>query len=137
VYICIPAEKQFLLMKVCKVYTKPNTVLSKRIEEWVFENKIEYVEIPFDDDFDEQIQGLVVLNQNQDVERDILEIRKSFDEKQKPVQRIDINGTLMVGVSNFSLWLERNGCESILIVGSDSLCENPNLERYFSHMKLG
>lgn len=123
-------------MKVRKVYTKPNTVLTKRIADWVAESKIEFIEVPFEDEFDENIQGLVVLNQNQDMERELLEVRKMFDDKQKPVQRIDINGTLMVGVSNFSLWLERNGCESILIVGSDSLCENPNLERYFNHMKL-
>lgn len=124
-------------MKIQQVFIKPNTALSGRLVDWAALNNIECLETSTEEGFEENIDGLVIFNQNQDVERDLLEIRKSFDDHQKPVQRIDINGTLMVGVSNFALWLERNGCKNILIIGSDSLCENPNLDRYLSHMKIG
>lgn len=124
-------------MKIQQVFIRPNTALSNRLVDWAAVNNIECLETSAEEDFDENIDGLVIFNQNQDVERDLLDIRKSFDDKQKPVQRIDINGTLMVGVSNFALWLERNGCKNILIIGADSLCDNPNLERYLSHMKIG
>ncbi len=123
-------------MKVQQVLIRPNTALSSRLFDWAVSNNIECLETSLDDDFEENIDGLVIFNQNQDVERELLDIRKLFDDKQKPVQRIDINGTLMVGVSNFSLWLERNGCKNILMVGSDQLCENPNLERYLDKMKI-
>jgi hypothetical protein len=50
------------------------------------------------------------------------------------VHKIDINGTLMVGVSNLDLWIERNKCKKVLIIGADSLIENPNLERYLERL---
>lgn len=123
-------------MKVERVYVKPGSQLSNKLSEWASVNNLESTEVSLDDDFEESIDGLVIFNQNQDVDRDLLDIRKLFDDRQKPVQRIDINGTLMVGVSNFSLWLERNGCRNILMVGSERLCENPNLERYLENMKI-
>lgn len=122
-------------MKIQQLIIRPNTTFSKRVSEWAVENNIECLEVQLEDDFEEHIDGLVIFNQNQDMEREALDIRKLFDDRQKPVQRIDINGTLMVGVSNFSLWIERNGCKRILMIGADKLCENPNLERYLSHMK--
>lgn len=123
-------------MKIEKIYVKPGLNLSKRISQWAFDNNIECLEAAVEEELNGDLEGLVILNQNQDIERDDLEIRRLFDLQQKPVQRIDINGTLMVGVSNFSLWLERNGCKNVLMVGSESLIENPNLERYLESMKL-
>lgn len=130
------SNRDTVKMKVERIYVKPGAVLSSRLISWASTNNLESNEIALEDNFEEQIDGLVILNQNQDVDRDLLEIRKVFDDRQKPVQRIDINGTLMVGVSNFSLWLERNGCRNILMIGSDQLCENPNLERYLEHLKI-
>ena len=123
-------------MKVEKVFVKPGATLSLKLIDWALANNLESAELPLDESFEEKVDGLVIFNQNQDVDREFLDIRKVFDDRQKPVQRIDINGTMMVGVSNFSLWLERNGCKNILVLGADSLCENPNLERYLENMKL-
>ncbi len=130
------SHRDTVKMKVERVYVKPGAELSNRLMSWASINNLESNEISLEENFDELIDGLVIFNQNQDVDRDLLEIRKVFDDRQKPVQRIDINGTLMVGVSNFSLWLERNGCRNILMVGSDQLCENPNLDRYLEHLKI-
>lgn len=122
-------------MKIQQVVIRPNTSFSSRLNEWAIENGVECLEVQLEENFEEHIDGLVIFNQNQDMEREALDIRKLFDDRQKPVQRIDINGTLMVGVSNFSLWIERNGCKKILMIGSDQLCSNPNLDRYLNHMK--
>ena len=67
-------------------------------------------------------------------DKEIAELRDIFDHKQKPVHKIDINGTLMVGVSNLDLWIERNKCKKVLIIGAESLIENPNLERYLERL---
>lgn len=123
-------------MKIEKIYVKPGLNLSKRLAEWANINKVESEEIEVIEELEDSLDGLVIFNQNQDIDRDDLEIRRLFDQKQRPVQRIDINGTLMVGVSNFSLWLERNGCKSVLMIGSEELIQNPNLERYLESMKL-
>lgn len=123
-------------MKIEKIYVKPGLNLSKRLAEWASVNKVVSEEIEIVEELEESLDGLVIFNQNQDIDRDDLEIRRLFDQKQRPVQRIDINGTLMVGVSNFSLWLERNGCKSVLMIGSEELIQNPNLERYLESMKL-
>jgi hypothetical protein len=49
---------------------------------------------------------------------------------QKPTLNIDINGTIMVAVSNLDLWVERNRCKKIMMIGSNDLLKNPNLERF-------
>ncbi len=123
-------------MKLKKIFVKPGTSFSSLISEWATSNQMEVEELPLEDGFDGRVDGLVVFNQNSDIEKDLLDIRKIFDDSLKPVQRIDINGTLMVGVSNFSLWLERNGCTNVLFIGADKLGENPNLVRYLDAMKL-
>ncbi len=123
-------------MKIKQVFIRPNTEISKRIAEWTELYGVVCTEISLEEDFEENIDGLVIFNQNQDMDKDMSDIRTLFDNRQKPVLHVDINGTLMVGVSNFSLWLERNGCTNILVIGNDGLLENPNLERYLSHMKV-
>lgn len=123
-------------MKIKQVFIRPNTEISKRIAEWTELYGVVCTEISLEEDFEENIDGLVIFNQNQDMDKDMSDIRTLFDNRQKPVLHVDINGTLMVGVSNFSLWLERNGCTNILVIGNDGLLENPNLDRYLSHMKV-
>jgi hypothetical protein len=123
-------------MKLKKVFIKPNASFAGLLTDWAQNNELEIEPLPLEEGFDENVEGLVILNQNLDIEKDLQEIRNIFDKTLKPVQRIDINGTLMVGVSNFSLWLERNGCSNILILGADSLKDNPNLSRYLDAMNL-
>lgn len=123
-------------MKLKKVFIKSGTPLGSVVTEWANANQLEVVELAFDDGFGKSVDGLVIINQNSDETKDILDIRKIFDSTLKPVHRIDINGTLMVGVSNFSLWLERNGCKNVLFIGAENLKDNPNLTRYFDSMKL-
>lgn len=123
-------------MKLKKVFIKSGTLIGSVITEWANANKLEVIELVFDDGFGKAVDGLVIINQNSDESKDILDIRKVFDSTLKPVHRIDINGTLMVGVSNFSLWLERNGCKNVLFIGAENLKDNPNLVRYFESMEL-
>ena len=123
-------------MKIKQVFIRPNTEISKRIAEWTELYGVVCTEISLEEDFEENIDGLVIFKQNQDMDKDMSDIRTLFDNRLKPVLHVDINGTLMVGVSNFSLWLERNGCTNILVIGNDGLLENPNLDRYLSHMKV-
>lgn len=122
-------------MKLRKIFIKPGTAFGALIADWAVMNQLEVEELTIDEGFDKVVDGLVIFNQNSDMDKDILDIRKVFDDSLKPVQRIDINGTLMVGVSNFSLWLERNGCVNVLFLGADNLKDNPNLVRYLETMK--
>lgn len=123
-------------MKLKQVYIKPGGNFSSVINEWATTNNVETIEASLAEGFEENIDGLVIFNQNSDESKEILDIRKIFDKKLKPVHRIDINGTLMVGVSNFSLWLERNACGSVLFLGDDVLKENANLSRYLESFKV-
>jgi hypothetical protein len=123
-------------MKLETLYLKNNSRFAHLLTSWAYERN--YTVDEFSDkneDADAGIDGLVIFNQNQTVDKELAEIRDIFDHKQKPVHKIDINGTLMVGVSNLDLWIERNRCKKVLFIGSDSLVENPNLERYLENIK--
>ena len=81
-------------------------------------------------DFLLSTDSLLIFNQNQELTPEIQEIKKAYDKQQKPVHKIDINGTLMVGVANLDLWVETNKCKRILVLGGEELASNINLERY-------
>jgi len=123
-------------MKLEKIFLKDNSRFSNYLTSWVNELNIEILEFSSKNvDSEEGIDGLVIFTENQEVDKEILDIRSIFDKNQKPVHKIDINGTLMVGVSNLELWIERNGCKKVLFLGSDVMLENPNLERYLANLK--
>lgn len=123
-------------MKLDKIFLKDNSRFSNYLTSWVNELNIEILEFSSkNEDSEEGIDGLVIFTENQEVDKEILDIRSIFDKNQKPVHKIDINGTLMVGVSNLELWIERNGCKKVLFLGSDVMLENPNLERYLANLK--
>jgi hypothetical protein len=123
-------------MKLDKILLKSNSRFSQQLTAWAGERNL------LVDEFSEKsedalmgIDGLVIFSENQTVDKDLLELREKFDSQQKPVHKIDINGTLMVGVSNLDLWIERNRCRKVLFVGNDSLVSNVNLERYLLSLK--
>ncbi len=123
-------------MKLDKIFLKDNSRFSNYLTSWVNELNIEVLEFSSkNEDSEEGIDGLVIFTENQEVDKEILDIRSIFDKNQKPVHKIDINGTLMVGVSNLELWIERNGCKKVLFLGSDVMLDNPNLERYLANLK--
>lgn len=113
-----------------------DTKFAKVIANWAAQFNIELVEFHRLNDMENDIDGLIIITENQSIEKDCNDLRILFDKKQRPVQKIDINGTLNVGVSNFTFWLERNECKTILITGSDHIINNPNLERLLSNIKL-
>ena len=122
-------------MKLKTIYLRTGSALNPIISEWAVNNGLEVEEVSLTENYADEINGLIIFNQNGDIEKDAAEVRNAFDGKSKPVHRIDINGTLMVGVSNFDLWLERNGCVKVLMLGSDTLVENGNLNRFFEAIK--
>ena len=123
-------------MKLNKILLRTNSKFSVVLNTWATENGYEVED--FDDkkeNPEEGVDGLVIFTQNQTLDKEISEIRDMFDHKQKPVHKIDINGTLMVGISNLDLWVERNKCKRALFIGADNLLENMNLVRYMEHLK--
>ncbi|MBI1837323.1 MAG: hypothetical protein HYR91_08670 [Flavobacteriia bacterium] len=122
-------------MKIDSIYLQTETKFAKQISNWIMDSNIEICEFKKHDNQENEIDGLIIFTENQSIDKDCGELRDIFDRKQKPVQKIDINGTLNVGVSNFTFWLERNNCKKILAIGADSLTTNPNFERLLSHLK--
>ncbi|MEY4604861.1 MAG: hypothetical protein RIT43_2153 [Bacteroidota bacterium] len=123
-------------MKLNKIILRNASKFSVVLKNWAeergyeIEEQDEKVESP-----EEGIDGLVIFTQNQILEKEVLEVRNAFDHQQKPVHKIDINGTLMVGISNLDLWIERNKSKRVLFIGADNLLENMNLVRFLEHLK--
>ncbi len=122
-------------MKVTQLYFEEST-FGKTIADWAEGIGIETVK--FDHKTEEQldqIDGLLLFHENHDIDKGQQELLAAFEQKQRGISKIDINGTLSVAVSNFSLWLDRNKCKTILATGSDALTKNPNLERFLEQLK--
>jgi len=121
-------------MKVHKIYLKPDCAFSSFIAEWANEQGIETEDHEFKVG-DQEADGLLVINENQDIEKETYDIHTFFDAKHLPTQKIDVNGTLQVAVSNFEMWLRNYKCKEIFILGSDELLKNENLNRFLSRIE--
>lgn len=123
------------MIKIDCIYIKNSSSFGQFIAPWVQErnlNSSDYLNKT--EEADDGIDGIVIFSENQEIDRETEEIKNAFDRRQKPVHKIDINGTLMVAISNLDVWLESNRCKKVLFVGDDSLVKNPNLERLFTHL---
>lgn len=116
-------------MNLETIYLKSDSTFSTHLSEWASSIG---VKTEFYDFKSEEIttDGLLIINENQDIEKEIEEIHALFDVKHFPTQKADVNGTLQVAVSNFHIWLKKHKFKSILIIGSEKLVENDNLNRF-------
>lgn len=120
-------------MKVTKVYVQTNSVFGEKIAEWLKKKRIDILTFSEKEDSAMKvIDGLVVFNESKSLPKDIDEMEQIAKNNQKPTLNIDINGTLMVAVSNLDLWIERNRCKKIMIIGSNDLVKNSNLDRFLT-----
>ncbi|MDX2360449.1 MAG: hypothetical protein QNK23_06560 [Crocinitomicaceae bacterium] len=118
-------------MNLQSIYIKPDSQFSTYLTEWAEKMGVEVNE--YDLKIEEQsAEGLLLINANQDIDKDIYDLHTLFDKKHIPTQKIDINGTMQVAVSNFEMWLRNYKCKNILILGSDDLIKNENLDRFFN-----
>lgn len=119
-------------MKVNSIFVESHSKFSKYISEWAASGSIDILN--YDHKSDELPDGLLLINANQDIDKDHILIHTMFSKKHIPTQRIDVNGTLQVAVSNVDMWLNNFKCKNILVIGSDSLLVNENLDRFFARI---
>jgi ABC-type Mn2+/Zn2+ transport system ATPase subunit len=123
-------------MKVDKIYLKANSKFSERIAEWASERAKEVVMVSekLHESFD-LFDSMLIFNENQTLSKEVSDVKMLFDKQQKAVHKIDINGTLMVGMSNLDLWAEQSKCKNLLLIGGEELVKNHNLDRYITASK--
>lgn len=120
-------------MQLDVILLRPESAFGKRIGDWASDHNIATEE--YDQRSEEFPDGMILVNSNQDFEREDLDLHTLFDNKHIPTQKIDLNGTLQVAVSNFELWVKTYKCRKVLIVGSDDLINNENLDRFLAKIK--
>lgn len=121
-------------MKLDKIYTRGKSKFCNRIENWCTDRAIEYHPFEKDEKLVDEIDGLVIFHEDHNLDSVGIELREVFEKKLKPIHKIDVNGTKQVSISHFGLWLERNSCKQILIIGTDSIVDNESFETLLAKM---
>lgn len=122
-------------MNLQKVYIKADSKFSNSIAEWAARIGIETSEYDFKSGEDQKADGLLLINANQDIDKENDAIHSYFYSRHIPTQKVDVNGTLQVAVSSFKMWLMKNKCKDVLIIGSEKLLENENYERFLNRIE--
>ena len=122
-------KKGRMVMSLETIYLKSDSAFSTQLSEWVYTLGVKTEQYDFKSD-EISVDGLLVINANQDIDKDTVEVHAFFDLKHFPTQKVDVNGTLQVAVSNFQNWMRNFKCKNILILGSDDLINNENLDRF-------
>ncbi|MBU2020509.1 MAG: hypothetical protein KJ941_12755 [Bacteroidetes bacterium] len=121
-------------MAIEKIFTRTSSKFSERISQWCESKNLEVISIEKDDKMGEDIDSLVIFHEDHNLDSASVELRDSFEKKLKPIHKIDVNGTKQVSVSHFGLWVERNNCKNILMVGTDTIFDSTNFELLLSKM---
>lgn len=122
-------KKGRMVMSLETIYLKSDSAFSTQLSEWASTLGVKTEQYDFKSD-EISVDGLLVINANQDIDKDTEEVHAFFDLKHFPTQKVDVNGTLQVAVSNFQNWMRNFKCKNILILGSDDLINNENLDRF-------
>lgn len=122
-------------MKLEKLFIGGNSPFPTYIKEWAEKLNIEVDSYEYEPNEDLIPDGLLLINENQDIRKDIDEIHSFFDRKHVPTQKIDINGTLQVAINSYNMWMNSYKCKNVLILGSDELVQNDNLNRFFEKIQ--
>ncbi|MFT7344610.1 MAG: hypothetical protein ACI9XP_001197 [Lentimonas sp.] len=121
-------------MAIEKIYTRGKSKFSERIEMWCAEKNFEFSYLDKEDKNMEELDSLVIFHEDHNLDSVALELRVVFEKKLKPIHKIDVNGTKQVSISHFGLWVERNNCKNLLLVGTDTLIESDSFETLLSKM---
>lgn len=120
-------------MKVTSISLLASNKFSSKVHNWAASVASDVVSVTDKTpDFFDNTDSLLIFYQNQELGPEIIEIKARYDKQQKPVHKIDINGTLRVGITNFDLWLDATKAKNLLVLGAEELSNNPNLERYLA-----
>jgi hypothetical protein len=121
-------------MTIETIYTRGKSKFSARIETWCSQKGIENQLIEKDEKLIEEIDGLVIFHEDHNLDSIGVELREVFERKLKPIHKIDVNGTKQVSLSHYGLWLERNACKNVLMIGTESLVDNESFETLMSKL---
>ena len=123
-------------MRLKTIYIKPSSSFSSYVKTWAETAGVTIEEYDYRIQDDQAADGLLLINENHDIPRDLYDMHTHFDERHIPTQKIDVNGTLQVAVSSLEMWLRNFKCKNVLILGSEKLIKNDNLDRFFNKVKL-
>jgi hypothetical protein len=121
-------------MNLIKIYTLGDSQFAQRIAGWCRQNKIDFHAFSKEEKVNGDFDGLVIFHEDHNLDAVELDMRKDFEKKLKPIHKIDVNGTKQVSISHFGLWLERNGCKELLMVGNEKLINNDSFESLLQKM---
>jgi hypothetical protein len=121
-------------MAIEKIFTRASSKFSDRISQWCTSKNLEVISLDKDDKMGDEVDGLVIFHEDHNLDSTGIELRETFEKKLKPIHKMDVNGTKQVSISHFGLWVERNNCKNILMVGTDLIVDNTNFELLLSKM---
>lgn len=118
-------------MSLERIYLLRAKKLSEHFEPLSHENNVEICILENGHKMDPlEFQGLVILTEGLDTEKDDQELINEFDTNRIPFRKIDLSGTIQVAISGLDLWLKKNNCQQIILTGSDELINNEKLSRF-------
>ena len=122
-------------MKVNTIYLTENGNFSKAISAWAESKGFSVEQIdPKTTELYDLIQGVALFHENHNFSKEDVELHEEIIKDNIPGYKIDLNGTLVATVSNFTMWLERNKPNKLLILGNTDLAKNKNLERFLEKL---
>ena len=86
------------------------------------------------ENLNEQIDSMIIFSADQNISKEVLELRKLMEQRNKPVHLVDINGTIRASAVSFQLWLDNNTPQKTLVVGEDDLVDSSRLKTYFERL---
>lgn len=121
-------------MLLKKIILRNNDPFEQAVETWAKSNQIDVHVFDGKVSLFDMVDSLVIIHQDHNISREIKDLRIQMEKIHKPVQEIDINGTMNASISSLKFWLENNDPSNTLMVGDDKLVEANRFQDYFSQL---
>ncbi|MGB0933220.1 MAG: hypothetical protein ACPGU5_02995 [Lishizhenia sp.] len=123
-------------MQIKDIYITEENQFSALLSEWSERMGVQINTVGSNDnELYEKVQGIVIFHENHDISKEAEEISKDLDKSNIATHKVDINGTVTATVTNLNMWIERNSCESILVLAEKNLEKNENLHRFLEKLE--
>jgi hypothetical protein len=122
---------------ISSVYVQENTKFGASVASWLSAKGFEIIHFKGDDEAEfDTIDAAVIFHENHNFDKAITDLRDVLDDRNVPIHKIDLSGTMNVALTHLALFFERTKCKKALFFGSEALENHPKMEVFKEKVAL-
>ncbi len=114
---------------ISSVYVQDNSKFGSSVSAWLTDKGVEMHVFNSEEEANfDSIDTAVIFHENHNFDKSVSDLRDELDQRNIPIHKIDLSGTMNVALTHLALFFERTKCKKALFIGSESLENHPKMD---------